>query len=720
MRAAALLAGLLVAAPGLAVGDAGERFPDEGWRVKADAALLAAYDDGQGPLRMVVAGPRMEAPAALEDRDAWRAHWAAQSAPFLAALRDEVERLGGRVRLEVAPIRAAFVEVPSEAVPRLLARGDVRLAGLDWEGAVRLLDGQGPGIDVELGDSAAKVQAQDLWALGFRGEDVRLAVLDTGVRSTHEMMKRADGTTRVAKWFDATGACANPCDGNGHGTHTTSTAAGSNLFNSNSPQGVAPRATIFGIKVLSDGGGGNWEDAQEGLQKAFDLGAEVTSNSWGGGCGGGAITTAELAETLTDAGMASVFAAGNDGPGSETVHCPGLADKVLTVGAIDINEGIASFSGRGPCTWMDITRVCPDVVAVGVAVRAAWSTCDTCYAAVSGTSMSTPHIAGVVALLQQAAKALRGTGLNLAAREPESLLRHTAKDLGFAGIDDDYGWGLAKAKAAYDVLAAPLSLKLDLVVTDPPAVMHAGQKSTVTFALANLGGIAVEGRFTHTVEQLDFGACPPSCDVMVLADRDVELPRALEAISHDRFAGAEHPPGNYRVTGRLSYTYVDPADGLVKSGEVLRTKDFLLKKVVWQHARLVPSLAKTGDVLLAGLSLRNVGNENAGSVKVIEEYNAKGYAPVPVVPPGLGPFGLFANPSPSLVSGPAANLNNPKMRYEWQPGTIGPGPVWGASFNFAAAAPGNYAFVGRVEWADEVGQGFGQFFLLDSAVALPA
>lgn len=730
MRTAALAAGLLIIVSGLGLG-AGTWAPSADWRAKADGELLEAYDAGQAAMRVLLRGGPMPEPAAEPaDRAAWRAFWEAASAPFRGAVRADVERLGGEVTLESPAINALFAQLPRDAVPEVVARADVRRAALDWVGATHLLDAPpsgglppaegGPGLAVTLGDAGAKIQVQDLWAQGFRGEGVIVAVLDTGVRRTHEMMKNADGTTRVAKWLDASDSnCNNPCDGNGHGTHTTTTAVGSNLFNPSSPQGMAPRATVWHAKVLSDGGSGAWEWGQEGLQWAFDNGADITSNSWGGTCSGPAMDTADLAEALARAGMLSVFAAGNAGPGAQTVDCPGLADMVTTVGAVDLGEGVAGFSSRGPCNWKGVVRLCPDVMAVGVNLEAGWYTSDTAYVAISGTSMSTPGIAGLAALLEQASKTLRGRGLDAARKETEVLLRHTAKDLGVAGPDNDFGWGLAKGKVAHDVLAAAPALDLRVAAPAPPANVYGSTSALLTFAVANLGTVNATGQFRHEVRQVSFGGCPPACDVLVISDRAVTLASG-EAYSTHLYAGADHAPGTYVVTATFAYTYTDPADGLVKSGEVRRTATFDVRKVLWQAVQGFPASVRAGSLVAGGIALANVGNDAATSVRVTEDFNPRGFVPAPAVPPGGAPYGALANPSPSAVSSPSQNVNAPKVRYEWSPGTIAAGAAWDADVNFVAGQPGTYAFNGRITYRDSGGAQLVQTFDLPSQVLPPA
>lgn len=693
MRAAVLAAALLVLALPGAVPAPGA---SDGM-AKADAPLLDALARGESPLVIALQGPALPAPSSEPaSRAEWNAHWQRASAPFLDAMRGEVAALGGEVLGTTPAVNALHARVPAASVPALLARDDVRRSGLDWEGATRTF--QGPGIQVNLGSTAAKVEAPELWALGYRGEGVKLAVIDTGIRGTHEMFKNADGTSRVMAWFDATsGNCATPCDLNGHGSHTASTAAGSNLFNNASPQGVAPRAQLMGVRIFI-GASGTWQDTQEGLQAAFDLGAEVTSNSWGGTCGGDATITAELADALTEAGMISVFAAGNTGG---AVICPAVVDNVISVGAVDIDDAVASFSSRGPCTWDSVSRICPDVMAVGVDVTAAWFNSDTAYSTISGTSMATPHVAGIVALLQQAKKATQGQGLSAPGKEADILLRYTAKDLGNPGPDNNYGWGLAKGKQAHDLLANPSAVNVRDIFAPPKATLRAYESADIALNVANLGGLTVSGPMELHIRQLDTGTCPPACETIDLS-KSISLAKLREDGLTYRFNGAAHPAGLYEVTASFPYTASDGTQGTID-----RSATFLLKKVSWAKQRAVPGEVHAGDVLFSGVVLRNTGNEDASNVRFTENWDPASLAPLPVAPPGAGTYGALANPGATTFT---IILATKRAEEYWNIGPVGAGSAWTMSYNFLAAKPGAYAFTAALTYQDETGRAFSEAF----------
>lgn len=750
MRAAvALLAGLLfLAGPILAVPVTDQ--PNTAWRAKADQPLLDAVAENPSLISVEVQGSAIAKPdAPFATRGEWNAFWAAESAPFLASLRERVADLGGVVTSEVPAVNAAFVRIQADRVPDLLAADDIRKAGLDWLGATYILDAPlkvvptlpgGPSVTTTLGQSLALHEVPQVHALGYKGDGVKVAMIDTGIRPTHEMMKTAGGVTRVVYWSDHTttpggpGYCATPCDVNGHGTHTATTALGSNYFNPASPLGVAPNAQVFGVRIFQ-GGGGQWEWAQAGLQAAFNAGADITSNSWGGGCSGGGITTAELAESLQNAGMLNVFAAGNSGTGGHI--CPGMVDNVTTVGAVDINEVVAGFSSRGPCTWpvgSGNTRICPDVMGMGVDLTAGApcsaypcsppnSNCDTCYFTISGTSMATPHVAGVTALLQQAKKALTGTGFSAANKESEIVLRYTAKDLGAAGPDNDYGWGNTKALAAYTLLANPAAIDVRHVFSVGSPVIRSYQTNLIQFNVVNLGASAVGGRLTLNIDQVDTGNCPPTCEHITVIDANVALPRLRESINAYSFSGAGHNAGTYVVTARYDFGV----------GNITATGSFLLKKVQMAKVRDIPALSTVGTPILATLSLKNIGNENASQVTYTEKWSDfRILTPLVVVPPNTAPCSalavcpwlLYADPPPnSAQPGYIASPTSPiygQGQYTWSSiGEVKFGKAFVATYNWLASTPGADKFDGELFYTDELGRGFIESFPETKTVVLP-
>ncbi|MFI6101569.1 S8 family peptidase [Lentzea sp. NPDC051213] len=270
-----------------------------------------------------------------------------------------------------------------------LVTGTAEKSGSAWEalrgGAVEKvwLDGV---REVTLDRSTKQIGAPEAWQAGVTGKGVKVAVLDTGVDEKHPDLQ---GRQVAEKNFTTS---PDNTDEVGHGTHVASTIASKG----ETYRGVAPDADILDGKVCQPGG--CTESAiLGGMQWAAEQGAHVINMSLGGGDTPDIDPIEEAVNRISrDTGALFVIAAGNSGR-PETIGSPGSAESALTVGAVDRNDGIAPFSSRGPAAD---GAVKPDVTAPGVDIVAAEAGTQG-HVAMSGTSMATPHVAGVVALLKQ-------------------------------------------------------------------------------------------------------------------------------------------------------------------------------------------------------------------------------------------------------------------------------------------------------------------------------
>jgi major intracellular serine protease len=239
-----------------------------------------------------------------------------------------------------------------------------------------------------------QLQAPEIWAQGEKGSGIVVAVLDTGIDMLHPDLKPniIDGRN-----FTNEGSKDNYQDLNGHGTHVAGTIAG--VENDKGIVGVAPEAKLLIGKVLDRNGSGSYKSIIDGIKWA---------TKWKGKNGektriismslGGSFDDRDLEEAILEAcakGIVVVVASGNEGNNDEIggqesfeYGYPALYNECITVGAIDENRKIAYFSN---------THKQVDVVAGGVDVLSTYPTNQ--YARLSGTSMATPHIAGVIALL---------------------------------------------------------------------------------------------------------------------------------------------------------------------------------------------------------------------------------------------------------------------------------------------------------------------------------
>lgn len=264
----------------------------------------------------------------------------------------------------------------------------------------------------------------------YTGLGVRLAVLDTGFDAAHPDFQEKE-VTACSFVPEETGQ-----DQHGHGTHCIGVAGGA-TDEKGQRYGVAPGASLFAGKVLSDGGRGAQSWVLNGITWAAKNGCQVISMSLGSPVQPGEvydIAYERAARFALSKGALLVAAAGNDSDRSLQRFCPvsSPADcpSILAVGAVDEELNVANFSNRAvnPSGLVDF-------VAPGVGIHSAW-VMPTRYRTLSGTSMATPHVAGIIALLWEKYPAATPA-------EIEKILRETAKRLPIATEDGGVGLCIA-------------------------------------------------------------------------------------------------------------------------------------------------------------------------------------------------------------------------------------------------------------------------------------
>lgn len=310
-------------------------------------------------------------------------------------------------------------------------------------------------VHTSLSESVNIIRASEVWkptqGAGLDGTGTTIGIIDTGVDYTHPDLGGCFGAgCKVAGGYDFVNNDSDPMDDHGHGTHVAATAAGNGTYHDSSGAshplpGVAPGARIFGYKVLSSAGYGSSSDiiaaiercADPNLDGDFSDHLDVCSLSLGGS--GDPNDPMSLAIDLASSnGVVFTVAAGNSGPAASTVSSPGTAREAITVAAACkpgstsaacANSPIASFSSRGPIpNFPDVTK--PDVSAPGVDICAArfgsfasGRECkDSTHISISGTSMATPHVAGLAAIIRQ-------SNPTLSAAQVKAIIVGTASDL---------------------------------------------------------------------------------------------------------------------------------------------------------------------------------------------------------------------------------------------------------------------------------------------------
>ena len=292
------------------------------------------------------------------------------------------------------------------------------------------------------------INADSVWALGYKGENVIIGGQDTGYDWDNDVLKNKyrgydsvlDTADHNYSWHDAiseinplhqdtiinetTNPCGLnlkvPCDDHNHGTHTMGTMVGSDTLNA---IGVAPNAKWIACRNMERGYGSpaTYLDCFEWFLAPTDLDGEnpdpskaphVINNSWScpemEGCNESNWSILEEAvNNLKNAGVVVVVSAGNSGPGCNTINTPSaIFEQSFTVGATAINDTIAAFSSRGVVEVDSSFRLKPNVSAPGVNVRSCVR--NNQYRNFSGTSMAGPHVAGAVALIISANPNLAG------------------------------------------------------------------------------------------------------------------------------------------------------------------------------------------------------------------------------------------------------------------------------------------------------------------------
>lgn len=368
-----------------------------------------------------------------------------------------------------------------------------------------------PTAGIGVTNSLIAINADRVWhELGYTGAGTLIGGLDTGVDGTHPALAdrwRGNWYPWDECWRDALGGGTTfPTDGHGHGTHTMGTMTGAGhatgdtvgvafdawwIADNSINQSVSPE---FDNDVL---GAFQWFADPDGDPGTTDDVPDVVQNSWGIDSRFGYdyqdcdYRWQEAIENCEAAGVVVTFSAGNEGPYPQSHRSPANICNTPTVnfavGAVDCeNYGwpypIASFSSRGPSDCDGVT-IKPEVSAPGVSVYSSYP--GGYYTRMSGTSMAGPHVAGVVALMRQASP-------NADVQTIKTVLMQTARDLGSAGEDNDYGWGVIDAYQAVLAVMQPDTIPPEVTLTAPNGgeTLTPGNVYTITWDATDDVGVA--------------------------------------------------------------------------------------------------------------------------------------------------------------------------------------------------------------------------------------
>ena len=418
---------------------------------------LRRYAAGAVAIGAVAGGVAIALPANVTAAAEWH--------PAIHGLTETPEQLLPATVSEERPVRVVTTSVDAGGKPvvkvttatsRTAAAAAVK-AGQSARGAVGVeLDAVATASEVPTGSDTYRSQQWDFSKISVAtawtkstGAGVVVAVLDTGVDAKHP-----DLAGNLVAGYDAVantgGATTDP---NGHGTHVAGTIAAV-TGNGTGISAIAPAAKIMPVRVLGSNGSGYMSDTAEGIIWAADHGAKVINMSLGSTSKVTAVSNAIA--YARGKGVVVVAAAGNERAQGSPTSYPGADAGVIGVAATDSADRVASYSNAGSYV---------DVAAPGSGILSTYPTAlggRTGYASMNGTSMASPHVAAVAALLKAYQQSLTPD-------QVESALTSSAVDLGPAGRDNDFGAGRIDAAAALaTVTAAPTTAPTTTPTTAVP------------------------------------------------------------------------------------------------------------------------------------------------------------------------------------------------------------------------------------------------------------
>jgi len=362
-----------------------------------------------------------------------------------------VNSMGGKIKYTYHLVDAMAVSLPQQAIDALQKNPKIRY--VEPDGLVSVLDTE---LDNSWG--VKRIGAGLVHDALNKGAGVKVAVIDTGIDYNHP-----DLYSNYQGGYDFVNDDSDPMDDHGHGTHVAGTIAA--LDDGMGVVGVAPEAHLYALKVLSSSGSGSYSDVIAALEWCVDNGIQVTNNSYGSAGDAGISVKKAFDNTYYNYGIINVSSAGNSGDSSgsgDTITYPARYDSVIAVAATNQSDLRTSWSSTGP----DLEISAPGLSIYSTLIGGGYGT-------KSGTSMASPHVAGTVALMIAAGVSdIRGQ------------LQSTADDLGAAGCDSQYGYGLVNAAEAAGE---------DGGETPPPAGAGtiAGKVTDATSADSAIGGAKV-------------------------------------------------------------------------------------------------------------------------------------------------------------------------------------------------------------------------------------
>lgn len=433
-----------------------------------------------------------------------------------AAQQAMVRGVGGKIKYTYSIVDAIAASIPEKAIEALQKNPNVRYVEAD--GIVYALD-----AELENSWGVERIGAGIVHLDGNKGAGVKVAIIDSGVDYNHVDLTANFDTALLG--YDFVNDDDDPMDDAGHGTHVAGTVAAED--NGEGVVGVAPEAALYALKVLDETGRGyvsnivaaiEWAIDPDGIPKTDDS-MDIINMSLGGGAH---YTLEDVCQAAYDAGLLLVAAAGNNGnpPGKgDNIIYPAAYESVIAVAATDKSDKRARWSSTGP--YLELS-------APGVAINS--TLLGGGYGEKMGTSMASPHVAGVAALVWAANPGwLKGI--------VRDQLQDTADDLGATDWDPLYGHGLVNAVDAVGMTSADdlLGPVTSGVVADPNPTNGATSvtlMADVSDATTGNSNIVAAEYFVDTVEDngtgipmiaLDDAFNSPTEEVTAIIDIDIDV-----------------------------------------------------------------------------------------------------------------------------------------------------------------------------------------------------
>lgn len=367
-----------------------------------------------------------------------------------------------------------------------------------------------------------KINPEPAWDQTHGSASIIVADIDTGIDRNHVDLKNNiwvnsreilgnkiddDGNGYIDDYYgwDFVNNDSDPMDDHGHGTHTSGTIAA--MGNNNlGVIGVSFGSKIMALKFLSASGSGSSDNGAKAMQYAADNGAKITSNSWGCfGCKSQLLDDA--VKYAHDRGVTTVVAAGNNYADDALNGTPASSEWAVTVGATDYQDQIAGFSNIGE--KIDVVAPGVDILSTRASVNpmcTADKTVGSIYCRVSGTSMATPHVAGLAALLLSKNPALTP-------EEVRQIIRKGAFDLGQVGRDNTFGYGRIDATNTLNLSdSAPLT---------PYITAPLGRSSSLIDQVISVYGGVLGANFASFKLEYGFGRLPTSWSTVTTSTQQV-------------------------------------------------------------------------------------------------------------------------------------------------------------------------------------------------------